>query len=104
LLNVLGFKDDFQAYTFDPLANLTGSQPALVLGGMRLLSEQFISHYINLSSIGQQLLWTEQSGAENLDSIVWPRAAVSAEVALTFFKFKFSLILYVLPIGLLDGS
>jgi len=29
---------------------------------------------------GQQLLWTEQSGAENLDSIVWPRAAASAEV------------------------
>lgn len=29
---------------------------------------------------GQQLLWTEQSGPENLDSIVWPRAATSAEV------------------------
>ena len=29
---------------------------------------------------GQQLLWAEQSGPENLDSIVWPRAATSAEV------------------------
>ncbi|KAI9436475.1 glycoside hydrolase superfamily [Lactarius indigo] len=29
---------------------------------------------------GQQLLWTEQSGPQNLDSIVWPRAAASAEV------------------------
>lgn len=29
---------------------------------------------------GQQLLWTEQSGPQNLDSIVWPRAASSAEV------------------------
>ncbi|KAH9046691.1 hypothetical protein EDB84DRAFT_1394260, partial [Lactarius hengduanensis] len=27
----------------------------------------------------QQLLWTEQSGLQNLDSI-WPRAAASAEV------------------------
>jgi hypothetical protein len=29
---------------------------------------------------GQHLLWTEQSGPENLDPIVWPRAAASAEV------------------------
>lgn len=29
---------------------------------------------------GQQLLWAEQSSPENLDSIVWPRAASSAEV------------------------
>lgn len=29
---------------------------------------------------GQQLLWTEQSGPENLDPVVWPRAAASAEV------------------------
>jgi len=33
--------------------------------------------------IGQQLLWTEQSSPENLDSIVWPRAASSAEVLWT---------------------
>jgi len=33
-LNVLGFNDDFQAYTFDPLANLTDSEIPLVLGGM----------------------------------------------------------------------
>ena len=30
--------------------------------------------------IGQQALWTEQSDPCNLDSIVWPRAAASAEV------------------------
>lgn len=29
---------------------------------------------------GQQLLWTEQSDPQNLDPIVWPRAATSAEV------------------------
>ena len=50
-----------QAYTFDPLANLTAAQAPLVLGG-------------------QQLLWTEQSGPQNLDPITWPRAAASAEV------------------------
>lgn len=50
-----------QAYTFDPIANLSTTEAKLVLGG-------------------QQLLWTEQSGPENLDSIVWPRAAASAEV------------------------
>lgn len=41
---------------------------------------------IDLSSIGQQLLWTEQSSPENLDSIVWPRAAVSAEVRWHFLN------------------
>lgn len=30
--------------------------------------------------IGQHLLWTEQSGPQNLDPIVWPRAASSAEL------------------------
>lgn len=30
--------------------------------------------------IGQNLLWTEQSSPSNLDSIVWPRAATSAEI------------------------
>ena len=29
---------------------------------------------------GQQLLWTEQSSPNNVDPIVWPRAAASAEV------------------------
>ncbi|ESK95657.1 glycoside hydrolase family 20 protein [Moniliophthora roreri MCA 2997] len=55
------FKNWQRAYTFDPLANITAEQQHLVLGG-------------------QQLLWSEQSGAENLDPIVWPRAASSAEV------------------------
>ncbi|KAH9953189.1 N-acetylhexosaminidase [Russula dissimulans] len=55
------FKTWQNAYTFDPLENLTAAQAQFVLGG-------------------QQLLWTEQSGPQNLDSIVWPRAAASAEV------------------------
>ncbi|KII91043.1 glycoside hydrolase family 20 protein [Plicaturopsis crispa FD-325 SS-3] len=55
------FKSWSHSYTFDPLANLHESQQHLVLGGM-------------------QPLWTEQSGPENLDSIVWPRAASSAEI------------------------
>ncbi|KAI0754520.1 N-acetylhexosaminidase [Daedaleopsis nitida] len=55
------FKTWQKAYTFDPQANISESRAHLVLGG-------------------QQLLWTEQSGPENLDSIVWPRAATSAEV------------------------
>ncbi|KAF8574222.1 glycoside hydrolase family 20 protein [Ramaria rubella] len=65
--NILGnswcdpFKTWQKSYSFDPLANLTESQFGLVLGG-------------------QQLLWTEQSGPQNLEPIVWPRAAASAEV------------------------
>ncbi|KAI0072037.1 N-acetylhexosaminidase [Panus rudis PR-1116 ss-1] len=55
------FKSWQKAYTFDPLANISSSQAHLVLGG-------------------QQLLWTEQSSPTNLDPIVWPRAASSAEV------------------------
>ncbi|KAL0064337.1 Glucosamine-6-phosphate isomerase (Glucosamine-6-phosphate deaminase) (GNPDA) (GlcN6P deaminase) [Marasmius tenuissimus] len=51
----------YLAYTFNPLANISSSQEYLILGG-------------------QQLLWTEQSGPENLDPIMWPRAASSAEV------------------------
>ncbi|KAF9234700.1 glycoside hydrolase family 20 protein [Melanogaster broomeanus] len=51
----------YLSYTFDPLANLTESQYGLVLGG-------------------EQILWAEQSGPQNLDPIVWPRAASSAEI------------------------
>lgn len=50
-----------QAYTFDPFASLSETEASLVVGG-------------------QQLLWTEQSSPANLDSIVWPRAAASAEL------------------------
>ena len=50
-----------KAYSFDPSANLPSSKAHLVLGG-------------------KQLLWTEESSPANLDSIVWPRAAASAEV------------------------
>ena len=35
---------------------------------------------ISSLSSGEQALWAEQSGPENLDPIVWPRAAASAEV------------------------
>ncbi|KDQ16047.1 glycoside hydrolase family 20 protein [Botryobasidium botryosum FD-172 SS1] len=55
------FKTWQKAYSFNPLANLTAAQTPLVLGG-------------------QHLLWAEQSDPSNLDSIVWPRAAASAEV------------------------
>lgn len=50
-----------QAYSFDPLANLTTDQHSLVLGG-------------------QHLLWTEQSSSSNIDPVIWPRAAASAEL------------------------
>ncbi|KAK7434914.1 Glucosamine-6-phosphate isomerase (Glucosamine-6-phosphate deaminase) (GNPDA) (GlcN6P deaminase) [Stygiomarasmius scandens] len=55
------FKTWQRSYTFNPVANLTEEEMMLVLGG-------------------QQLLWTEQSHPSNLDPIVWPRAASSAEV------------------------
>ncbi|KAH9848284.1 N-acetylhexosaminidase [Lenzites betulinus] len=55
------FKTWQRAYSFDPYANLTTGQHSLVLGG-------------------QMPLWSEQSSAENLDPIVWPRLAAGAEV------------------------
>lgn len=55
------FKTWQYTYTFDPLANLTSDQYPLIMGG-------------------QQNLWTEQSSPSNLDPIVWPRAASSAEL------------------------
>ncbi|KAF9464152.1 N-acetylhexosaminidase [Collybia nuda] len=65
--NVLGnswcdpFKTWQKAYSFNPVANLTAEQSALVLGG-------------------QHLLWTEQSSPHNMDPVIWPRAASSAEL------------------------
>ncbi|KAF9649786.1 N-acetylhexosaminidase [Thelephora ganbajun] len=55
------FKTWQKAYSFNPYTNISESQRHLVLGG-------------------QQLLWTEQSSPNNIDPIVWPRAAASAEV------------------------
>ncbi|EJC98416.1 uncharacterized protein FOMMEDRAFT_31874 [Fomitiporia mediterranea MF3/22] len=49
-----------KSYSFDPYGNLTFDQYPLVLGG--------------------ESLWTEQSSPENMDSIIWPRAASAAEV------------------------
>ncbi|KAJ7094815.1 hypothetical protein C8R44DRAFT_890240 [Mycena epipterygia] len=59
-----GWRDPFKtwqkSYTFNPLAGLSSDQAHLVLGG-------------------QELLWTEQSDAQNLDPIAWLHAASSAE-------------------------
>ena len=55
------FKTWQKSYSFDPFANLTSEQQKLILGG-------------------ESLLWTEQSSPENLDPIVWPRAASAAEI------------------------
>jgi hexosaminidase len=55
------FKTCQHAFVFDPVANLTAELSERVLGG-------------------QSLLWTEQSGPENLDSTTWPRAASTAEL------------------------
>uniref|UniRef100_A0A0K3CA31 Beta-hexosaminidase n=1 Tax=Rhodotorula toruloides TaxID=5286 RepID=A0A0K3CA31_RHOTO len=55
------FKIWSKSYSFNPLFNLTREQHKLVLGG-------------------EALLWSEQAGPENLDSIAWPRAAAAAEV------------------------
>ncbi|KAJ3801949.1 N-acetylhexosaminidase [Lentinula aff. detonsa] len=55
------FKTWQYAYSFDPIANMTDAQAKQVIGG-------------------EHLLWTEQSHASNLDPIVWPRAAASAEL------------------------
>ncbi|KAI0036190.1 N-acetylhexosaminidase [Vararia minispora EC-137] len=55
------FKSWQKSYTFNPTANLTEAEAALIQGG-------------------EHLLWTEQSGPENVDPIVWPRAASSAEL------------------------
>ncbi|KAH8085951.1 N-acetylhexosaminidase [Cristinia sonorae] len=55
------FKTWQKAYSFNPTANMTPNQAKLVLGG-------------------EQLLWTEQTDTNNLDSVIWPRAAVAAEI------------------------
>lgn len=55
------FKTWQKAYSFNPTANLTEEESKFVLGG-------------------QHLLWAEQSNPHNLDPVVWPRAASSAEL------------------------
>ncbi|EIM86188.1 beta-hexosaminidase [Stereum hirsutum FP-91666 SS1] len=55
------FKTWQKSYSFDPTANLTTEEAALVLGG-------------------EHLIWAEQSSPTNLDSIVWPRSAAGAEI------------------------
>ena len=75
------FKTWQKSYSFDPVANLTEPEATLIMGGMCRRHPQE-SHTLTPFSftIGQHLLWTEQSGPQNLDSIVWPRAASSAEL------------------------
>jgi hexosaminidase len=48
-------------YTYDPTAGLTAEQSALVLGG-------------------ETAVWSEQTDASNVDTLMWPRAAAAAEV------------------------
>ncbi|KAG9008520.1 N-acetyl-glucosamine-6-phosphate deacetylase [Tulasnella sp. JGI-2019a] len=48
-------------YSFDPYANLTTTEQALVAGG-------------------QTALWSEQSDTDSLDEKLWPRSAAAAEV------------------------
>ncbi|BGP28592.1 Glucosamine-6-phosphate isomerase (Glucosamine-6-phosphate deaminase) (GNPDA) (GlcN6P deaminase) [Rhodotorula toruloides] len=61
IIHAAPFKTWSKSYSFNPLFNLTNEQHELVLGG-------------------EALLWSEQAGPENLDSIAWPRAAAAAEV------------------------
>ncbi|KPV78194.1 glycoside hydrolase family 20 protein [Rhodotorula graminis WP1] len=55
------YKSWQKAYSFDPYLDLDLAQRHLVLGG-------------------EALVWSEQAGPANLDSISWPRAAAAAEV------------------------
>ncbi|CDO76788.1 Glycoside Hydrolase Family 20 protein [Trametes cinnabarina] len=71
----------YLAYSFDPFANLTAAQHALVLGGQdSLLVARPTSAHEGPPFSGQMPLWSEQSSPENLDPIVWPRLAAGAEV------------------------
>jgi|ERR1700735_1044835 hexosaminidase len=75
------FKTWQWSYSFDPTANLTAEESKLVMGGKTPFIYSLC--YLSLTtccSPGQHLLWTEQSNPHNLDSIVWPRAASSAEL------------------------
>ncbi|KAG5221206.1 glycoside hydrolase family protein [Salix suchowensis] len=56
----------------------TWQKANLVLGGTSSLP--FETNVKRTRLVGQHLLWTEQSGPENLDPVVWPRAASSAEL------------------------
>lgn len=69
-----------KSYSFDPFANLSETEQKLVLGGKLSSDIQTLRNSSSIRVEGQNLLWTEQSGPENLDSITWPRAATSAEV------------------------
>lgn len=55
------FKSWQRIYSFDPFAGVADSQRHLVLGG-------------------QTSLWAEQTDEQNVESVIWPRAAAAAEV------------------------
>lgn len=57
----LPYKNWRQIYTYDPLANLTKEEAALVMGG-------------------EVHIWSEQTDPSNWDNMVWPRASAAAEV------------------------
>jgi hexosaminidase len=60
---------------------MTADQYKLVLGGLwHSLFHVADTDNHACTVTGQQPLWTEQSSPANLDSIVWPRAATSAEL------------------------
>ena len=58
---------------------MTDAQAKLVIGG-EIMCFLSAGNSFTYNFTGEQLLWTEQSGPQNLDPIVWPRAAASAEV------------------------
>lgn len=66
------------------MANLRASEKGLILGGKLTIHQDDAPRLLDFAccshSPGQQLLWTEQSGPQNLEPIAWPRAAASAEV------------------------
>ena len=74
------FKTWQKSYSFDPVANLTSDEAKLVLGGTPTPLSLPIPIANPNPHTGQHLLWTEQSGPANLDPVVWPRAATSAEI------------------------
>jgi hypothetical protein len=66
LISRSSFNSWQKIYSFDPTANMTAKEAKLVQGG-------------------QTLLWAEQSGPENVEQQLWPRAGTSREPCLCCF-------------------
>lgn len=58
------------------LKRRASSSSAVCFGVLSIPHQKLIRLYPS----GEHLIWTEQTHSSNLDSIVWPRAASSAEV------------------------